>query len=163
YRDWSSDVCSSDLIQDILPLVLTRCYRLWDEDSRAFGVGWNHPYDILPVGTRNPYTFVNLIMPDGAAIHYDRISKGTGYADAVYEHTETATPFLHSEIAWNGDGWNLRFPDGSLMLFPENYSGPKPHHGSPTGMRDSGGHAIRFARDRDRNLEQLTSPAGHSI
>src|SRR5262245_27609581 len=42
------------LVQDDLPLVFTRCFRMWDTESRAFGIGWNHPYDILPVGTRNP-------------------------------------------------------------------------------------------------------------
>jgi YD repeat-containing protein len=134
-----------------------------DTVSRAFGNGWNHPYDILPTGSRNPYTFVNLIMPDGDTIHYDRISEGTGYADAVYEHTATTTPFLHSEFRWNGRGWDLRFPDGGLFQFPENYSGPLPHHGAPTLMQDGRGHAIQFRRDADRNLEQLTSPSGHFI
>jgi YD repeat-containing protein len=150
-------------VPDVIPLALTRCYRLWDGESRAFGVGWNHPYDILPVGSRNPYTYVDLIMPDGAAIHYDRISKGTGYADAVYEHTNTATAFLRSEFRWNGTGWDLRFTDGSVMRFPENYGGTQPHHGAPTEMRDGTGHAIQFARDGDRNLDKLTSPAGHAI
>ena len=150
-------------IPDVMPLALTRCYRLWDRDSRAFGIGWNHPYDILPVGSRNPYTYVDLIMPDGAAIHYDRISKGTGYADAVYEHTDTATAFLRSEFRWNGNGWDLRFTDGSVTKFPENYGGTLPHHGAPTEMRDGTGHAVQFTRDGDRNLDTLTSPAGHSI
>jgi YD repeat-containing protein len=106
---------------------------------------------------------VDIIMPDGAAIHYDRISKGTGYADAVYEHTDTATAFLRSEFRWNGVGWDLRFTDGSVMTFPENYGGTQPHHGAPTEMRDGTGHKIQFARDSDRNLDKLTSPAGHSI
>jgi len=150
-------------IPDVMPLALTRCYRLWDRESRAFGIGWNHPYDVLPVGSRNPYTYVNLIMPDGASIHYDRISKGTGYADAVYEHTDTATAFLRSEFRWNGLGWDLRFADGSVMTFPENYGGTQPHHGAPTEMRDGTGHKIQFARDSDRNLDKLTAPAGHSI
>lgn len=150
-------------VADLFPIAFTRCYRLWDSVSRAFGTGWNHPYDILPTGSRHPYTDVDLIMPDGDTIHYDRISEGTGYADAVYEHTATATPFLHSEIRWNGGGWDLRFPDGSLFLFPENYAGTRPHHGAPTAMRNSSGHAIALLRDRDRNLQQLTSPSGQAI
>jgi len=149
--------------EDELPLAFTRCFRMWDTNSRAFGIGWNHPYDILPVGSRNPYTYVDLIMPDGDAIHYNRISEGTGYADAVYEHTATKTPFLHSTFQWNGTGWDLRFADGALFLFPENYGGTRPHHGAPTAMEDGHGHAISFRRDHDRNLEQLTSPSGHVI
>jgi YD repeat-containing protein len=149
--------------EDALPLAFTRCFRMWDTTSRAFGIGWNHPYDILPVGSQNPYTFVDLIMPDGAPIHYVRISEGTGYADAVYEHTATTTPFLHSTFRWNGVGWDLRFPNGALFLFPENYAGTRPHHGAPTAMEDGHGHGIQFRRDRDRNLEQLTSSSGHVI
>jgi YD repeat-containing protein len=149
--------------EDDMSLAFTRCFRMWDTASRAFGIGWNHPYDILPVGSRNPYTYVNLIMPDGEGIHYARISEGTGYADAVYEHTATQTPFLHSTFRWNGTGWDLRFADGALFLFPENYSGTRPHHGAPTAMEDGHGHAIKFRRDRDRNLEQVTSPSGHVI
>jgi YD repeat-containing protein len=136
---------------------------MWDTESRAFGIGWNHPYDILPIGSRNPYTYVDLIMPDGDTIHYARISDGTGYADAVYEHTATMTPFLRSTFLWNGTGWDLRFADGALFLFPENYGGTRPHHGAPTAMEDGHGHAIQFRRDRDRNLEQITSPSGHVI
>jgi YD repeat-containing protein len=150
-------------VQDTLPLAFTRCFRMWDAQSRAFGVGWNHPYDILPVGTRNPYTYIDLIMPDGDPIHFNRISEGTGYADAVYEHTATTTPFFRSTMQWNGNGWDLRFADGALFLFPENYAGTRPHHGAPIAMEDGHGHAIQFQRDNDRNLVQLTSPSGHTI
>jgi len=150
-------------VDDEWPLGFTRCFRMWDTQSRAFGIGWNHPYDILPVGSRNPYTYVDLIMPDGDAIHYDRISEGTGYADAFYEHTATTTPFLHSTFNWNGAGWDLRFRDGALFLFPENYRGTKPHQGAPTAMQDARGRVIQVQRDGDRNLERLTSPSGHAI
>ena len=149
--------------EDDMPLAFTRCFRMWDTESRAFGIGWNHPYDVLPVGSRNPYTYVDLIMPDGDSIHYARISDGTGYADAVYEHRATTTPFLHSTFLWNGTGWDLRFADGALFLFPENYGGTRPHHGAPTAMEDGHGHAIQLRRDRDRNLEQITSPSGHVV
>jgi predicted Zn-dependent protease len=152
------------LVADVLPLVFTRCYWMWDELSRSFGVGWTHPYDILPVGSRNPYTYLDLLMPDGGLpLRFDRISAGTGYADAVYEHTASETPFRNSQIRWNGNGWDLRLQDGGLFLFPENYGGTKPHHGAATEVRDGQGHAIHFVRDGDRNLQLLTSPAGHFI
>jgi YD repeat-containing protein len=150
-------------VNDTPPLALTRCSRDFDSISRAFGIGWNHPYDILPAGSRNPYTYIDIIMPDGGLIHYNRISEGTGYADALYEHTATSTAFLHSEFQWNGDGWNLRFTDGSLFVFPENYSGTRANQGAPTEMRDGNGHLTRFQRDRGRNLERLTSPGGRFI
>jgi YD repeat-containing protein len=147
---------------DSMPLVLTRAYHSWDDVSRAFGVGGNHPYDILPVGSRTPYTFIDILMPDGGAIHYDRISKGFGYANAVFEH-HGRTAFFGSRFSWNGDGWDLRFPDGGLFLFPENYSGTRNNQGAPSRMDDGAGHRIVFQRDRDRRLLRLLSPSGVSL
>ena len=43
-------------------------------------MGGNLAYDVFPVGTRYPFTWIDLIFSDGARVHYDRISKGTGYA-----------------------------------------------------------------------------------
>src|SRR5690348_3941170 len=66
-------------VSDTMPLALTRTYRTWDNNKRAFGGGTNHPYDICPTGTRFPYTYVDLNLEDGRQIHFSRISKGTGY------------------------------------------------------------------------------------
>jgi YD repeat-containing protein len=147
---------------DDIPLALTRSHRNWDRISRAFGIGGNHPYDILPVGTRRPYTYLDLILADGTAIHFPRVSEGTGYADAVYEHSAN-TAFLGSAISWNGNGWTLRFADGGQFLFPENYAGVRPNQGALIEMQDAAGRRVRFERDRDRALQRLTSPAGHVI
>ncbi len=43
---------------------LTRTYRQWDTYIRAFGMGTNHPYDICPVGSRNPYTYSVYLFPE---------------------------------------------------------------------------------------------------
>ena len=150
-------------VHDVIPLVLTRSYRLWDSRSRSFGIGGNHPYDILQTGSRSPYTVMDLWTADGQGIHYERISEGTGYADALYEHTGQVTAFRGSRIKWNGNGWDVRFADGSLWLFPENYYGTRSNQGTPTEMRDGKGNVLRFQRDRDRNLERLISPGGHFI
>ena len=80
-------------ISDTMPLTLTRTYRPWDPQNRAFGVGTNHPYDICPTMTRFPYTYADLNLEDGRQIHFRRISKGTGFADAVFRHDETASEF----------------------------------------------------------------------
>jgi len=129
---------------DVIPLVLTRSYRIWDDLPRAFGTGTNHPYDTFTVGSRQPYTFIDLIFPDGYRVHYDRISQGTGYADAVYEHTATSTRFLRSRIQWNGNGWDLRFQDGTVYLFPEAYAAKKSADAALIGIRDAQGRAGAF-------------------
>ncbi len=157
-------VRTTDLfVPDAIPLVLTRAYRLWDEQPRAFGMGTNHPYDTYPFGSRQPYTFMKLVMADGSTIHFDRISRGTGYADAVYEHVETATPFLRSRVRWNGGGWDLQFPDGSLFVFPEAYAAKRGAEGALIEMRDGAGRAVKLNRDRRRNLLEAVAPGGGSI
>jgi YD repeat-containing protein len=150
-------------IPDVMPLSLTRTYRVWDERSRAFGIGANHPYDICPTGTRFPYTYLDLNLEDGRQIHFPRISTGTGYADAVYRHEETSSEFYGAQFSWNGDGWTLDFADRRVFLFPEAYAAKNCAQGATTEMRDEKGNRIQLKRDKVRNLEELVSPSGHAI
>ena len=145
-----------------MPLVLTRASHSWDTISRSFGIGGNHPYDILLYGSRFPYTFLALGMADGASLRYDRVSEGTDFANAVYEHYGQ-TAFFGSVMRWTGSGWELRFRDGSRFLFPENYSGTRSHQGAPFAMHDAAGRRIEFQRDRDRRLMRLVSPSGRFL
>lgn len=150
-------------VSDLMPLALTRTYRVWDFHARAFGAGTNHPYDICPTGTRFPYTYQDLNLEDGRPIHFRRISKGTGYADAVFRHDETSSEFYGAQDAWNGDGWTLKFRDGGRFLFPEAYFSKNYAQGAPFEMQDASGHRVQLKRDKQRNLEQLISPSGRTI
>jgi YD repeat-containing protein len=150
-------------IQDSVPLNLIRTFRPWDNVPRAFGIGANHPYDICPTGNRYPYTYMDLFLEDGNSVHFDRVSEGTKYADAVYKHYETSAEFYGSKISWNGNGWNLNFNDGSLYIFPEAYNAKNFAQGAATEMRDAKGNRTLLHRDASRNLEELVSPSGHKI
>src|SRR6266403_5961451 len=150
-------------VPDVMPLVLTRTYRPWFLFVRAFGVGANHPYDICPTGTRFPYTYEYLNLEDDRRIYFPRISKGTGYADAVFRHSETSSEFYGAQDAWNGNGWTLDFPDRRRFLFPESYNARTFAQGAPTDMSDGVGRHILINRDPVRNLKQLVSPSGHVI
>lgn len=150
-------------IFDVMPLSLTRTYRPWDSHSRAFGVGTNHPYDICPTGTRFPYTYMDINLEDGRRIHFPRISKGTGYADAVFRHDETSSEFYGAQVAWNGNGWTLDFRDGRRFMFPESYRAKTFAQGAPFEMQAADGRRIQFKRNKQRNLEQLISPSGRTI
>jgi YD repeat-containing protein len=145
------------------PLSLTRTYRVWDLYRRAFGIGTNHPYDICPTGTRFPYTYMDLNLEDGRQIHFRRISKGTGYADAVFRHDETSSEFYGAQIAWNGNGWTLNFRDGRRVLFPEAYSAKTYAQGAAFEMQEADGHRTKLRRSERRNLEQLISSSGRTI
>jgi YD repeat-containing protein len=150
-------------VPDVMPLSLTRTYVVWDYHSRAFGVGGNHPYDIAPTGTRFPYTYQDLNLENGYQIHMPRVSKGTGYADAVFRHSDTSSEFYGAQDAWNGNGWTLTFRDGRKFYFPEAYYAKNLAQGAATEMADAQGHRIELKRDKVRNLQELISLSGRTI
>jgi YD repeat-containing protein len=154
-------------INDVFDVPLTRSYRSRDwvhsNPVHAFGLNSNHPFDIAPVGTRNPYTHQLLVLEDGEFLYFDRISKGTGYADALYMHTETSTNFYEATQQWNGNGWTMKLADGSEILFPESYSAKNMAQGAPFEMRDPQGHRLELNRDGQRNLQEIRTPHGHWI
>src|SRR5207245_9952405 len=120
---FAKQICISPMCFEV---PLTRSYDSSDwvhsNPVHAFGKNSNHPYDIVPVGTRNPYTYQMILLEDGDFLYFDRISKGTGYADAVYQHTETYTRFYNATQTWNGNGWTMKLADGWEIRFPEAYS-----------------------------------------
>jgi YD repeat-containing protein len=145
------------------PLTVTRCYRAWDTHSRTLGRNTALSWDLFPVGSRQPYTYIDVVPCDGYSFRYERISKGTGYADAVYEHRLTNTSFLGSRISWNGNGWDLKLRDGSLYLFPESYYAKKPVDGALIGFRDNKGIVVKMQREERRNLKKISTADGRSI
>lgn len=107
------------VVRDVMPLTLTRTYRTGDSGSRPFGIGATHPYAMF-LWSANQYQEADLILPDGKRIHYVRTSSGTGWTDAVFEHTASPTGFYKSTIVWNGNGWDLTLKDGTVYVFGEN-------------------------------------------
>jgi YD repeat-containing protein len=155
---------TSDLfVAGKIPLAATRCYRSWDNTARTLGRNTALSWDLFPIGSRQPYTYVEIITCDGQRLRYERISKGTGYADAVYEHRETATPFLGSRFSWNGNGWDLKLRDGALYFFPESYYAKKPVDGALIGFHDANGLALKLERGERRNLKKIIAPDQRSI
>ncbi len=150
-------------VPDVMPLSLTRTYVSWDYHRRAFGMAANHPYDICPTGDHFPYTYMDMNLEDGSAVHMQRISKGTGYADAVFRHDQSSSEFFGAQTAWNGNGWTLTFHDGRKFYFPDSYNAKNCAQGAPTLMQDPQGHRIELNRDSNRNLQELISPGGHRI
>jgi YD repeat-containing protein len=153
--------------EDGLDVPLTRAYTSDDWISanpvHAFGRNSNHPYDIAPLGTRNPYTEQELVLEDGDIVYFKRISPGTGFGDAVFLHTDTSTRFYSATTAWNGNGWTARLRDGSTIVFPESYNAKNLAQGAATEMTDAAGRKLELKRDDDRNLEKIVAPKGRWI
>jgi YD repeat-containing protein len=158
-----TDLFLNDVMK--VPLTRTYCSNEWVDRNpvHAFGRNTNHPYDIAPIGARNPYTYQMIVLEDGDFLYFDRISKGTGYADSVFQHTETSTRFYKATTRWNGHGWTTKLADGSEILFPESYNAQNLAQGAPYEMRDANGNSLELHRDGQRNLQEIEAPHGHSI
>jgi YD repeat-containing protein len=154
-------------LDDVFKVPLTRTYASneWVDRNpvHAFGRNSNHPYDIAPIGTRNPYTYQMIVLEDGDFLYFDRISKGTGYADSMFQHTETSTRFYKATTRWDGHGWTMRLADGSEVRFPESYNAKNLAQGAPYEMRDAKGNSVELHRDPQRNLQEIKTPHGHWI
>jgi RHS repeat-associated protein len=143
-------------LPDIIPIALTRTYRQGDTNSRRFGIGTTHPYQIR-LWNPGGYLETNLILPDGGRIHYVRISPGTGFADAVFEHTATQTEYYKSKITWNGNGWDLKLKNGMVYVFGDN---------APLqSIRDRYGNQLTITRPTGPtgNISRITSPNGRWV
>jgi RHS repeat-associated protein len=140
-------------LPDVMPVSLTRTYRPADSAVRAFGIGANHSYGIF-LWSAQQYQQVDLILPDGGRLHYLRTSSGTGYADAVFEHTTTPSAFYKSTIRWNGQGWDLALKDGTVYVFGNNapLQAIRDRYGNTTTVTHSSGQSGTITR--------VTSPNG---
>jgi len=150
-----------------IEIPLTRTYTSTDWLHRnhihAFGQNTNHAFDIAPVGSRNPYTYLLVLLEDGNFLFFSRVSKGTGYADAVYRHSETSTPYYKSTIAWNGRGWTMKLADDSTIVFPESYNASNMAQGAPIEMTGTNGAKLELHRDGKRDLQEIRSSSGEAI
>ena len=154
-------------ISDGFEVRLNRTYYSQDwfhlSHDHAFGINSNHPYDIAPVGTRNPYTEHEIVLEDGDFLYFPRISSGTGYSDAVYQHSETSSSFYKATTCWVGDGWETKLEDGSKIRFPEAYHARSLAQGAPNWMMDKHGDKAEMIRDPQRNLLEIRTPRGRWI
>jgi RHS repeat-associated protein len=153
-------------VADVIPIALTRTYRQNDSRMRAFGVGTSHEYEMFLVGATNPWTYVELILADGARLRYDRISAGSSFADAVFEHITTPGRFYKSTIRYAfgpSVGWDLRLRDGTVFSFPDSEGASTPRRAALVRIRDRNGNDVVLTRDANWNLTQITSKHGRWI
>jgi RHS repeat-associated protein len=151
------------VLEDVLPVSLTRTYRQADSVSRAFGIGTTHPFDIFLVGNTSAYSYAELVLPDGSVIRYNRTSSGTGYSTAVFIHTDTTSMFYGSVMAWNGAGWTITLRNGTVYVFPDGFSASRPQQAALISIKDRHNNIIVFNRDGSGNLNRITTPNGRWI
>jgi len=153
-------------IIDDLPVTLTRTYnsREWAHRNpvHAFGRNANHRYDIVPLGTRNPYTYQVIFFEDGDSLYFPRISPGTSYADAAYRHSESSGAYYGAVEQWEGQGWKLKRTDGLTVRFPDSYNATNTAQGAPYEILGPKGRLV-LKRNKVRDLEEIITEHGHFI
>lgn len=156
-------------LPDIIPISLTRTYISNDSRSRSFGIGATDSFDIFMVGDTNPYTYQELILPNGARVRFDRISSGTDMNSAVYVSTSAQTAFYGARLSATQDptlpgDWKLLLNDGTIYSFPDAMNLTNPPCQSLVGVRDRYGSTIKIDRSPTTcYLSKITSPNGRTI
>ncbi|UMR29608.1 DUF6531 domain-containing protein [Massilia sp. MB5] len=152
------------VVDDVLPLRVSRSYRPRDLASRGFGIGANLEYDYFLVGDTNPWTYQELILPDGGRLRYKRISAGTGTGDAVYLHTSSPTRYYGSVLRYKSIScyWELKLKDGTAICFPDAINSPVARAAAATSLSDRYGNTLTFTRTSN-NLTRVASPSGRYI
>ncbi|HZM83370.1 MAG TPA: RHS repeat-associated core domain-containing protein [Candidatus Limnocylindrales bacterium] len=157
------------VVDDVVPLEITRTYQQSDIGRRPFGIGVNSNYDLY-LYSQQQWVEADLVLPDGGKVHFRRITPGSSgtneFRSAVFRADPTPTEFKGSILAWNGDGWDLRLRDGTTYVIGNE---------SPLqAIRDKFGNTVTITRapaapeadGRARAkgpITQVTSPNGRKI
>jgi len=156
-------------VADVVPINFTRTYISNDIQSRAFGLGATDNYDIFFIGFADPFSFQELILPDGQRIRFDRVSPGTDANSAVYAAIAVPGEFYGAVLAFNSDpslpgAWTLSLKNGTVMSFPLLSSTASIFCQGVLQIKDRYGNITKI--DRDPNtcvLQRVTSPNGRYL
>jgi RHS repeat-associated protein len=142
-------------VRDTISAVARRTYRQGDGNSYAFGIGTTMDYDLrLWTSTPGEYQQVDLVLPDGARVHYVRTSDGDGYSNAVFEAQTSPGRFYKSTITFVNNQWDLRLKDGTIYHFPQ--------YGGLQWIKDRYGNKLTITHTQGPtgNVTQVTTPHG---
>ena len=149
----------------MIPIVVSRHYRQGDTSQgvRAFGLNTQIPYQMFLTGDGTNYSYAELNLADGGRVRFERISSGTGYTDAVMEHTATPTTWYKARLTWNpAHGWEIALKDGTVYEFIVGNPGSM-----LTAIRDRLGNRLTVYRPpfgtHNYQFTRITSPNGRWV
>ncbi|HVH29112.1 MAG TPA: cytochrome c oxidase assembly factor Coa1 family protein [Vicinamibacterales bacterium] len=148
---------------DDATFAFVRKYRPRDEVSRSFGVGASDSYDIFPVGDSQTFSWIELILEDGARVPYKRTSPGKGVAGArLRADAHMGNPFSLSSLEWRA-GWDLSTTEGWTYRFPPSGPGRTWQKSALIEILGHGGRKFTVQRDAAGNLQEVRAPDGASV
>ena len=142
------------IVRGTPPLVLHRTYRSGFNVQREFGIGATHNGGRLLEGDPDRFQWVEFAASDSALIRFERISPGTSYTNAMFEHRSSPSEWQGAKLGWTGTGWAARRRDGSVMMFQGCGQGGAPHCWI-LWERDADGHRIDYRRDATGRLLRI--------
>jgi YD repeat-containing protein len=141
-----------------------RKYKTGSDVRGPFGVGAAHSYELLPVGDSATFSTMELVMPDGRRVHYDRTSKGTGWTDAKFRaRAYMGDPFSQSTMAWNTGGWDITTRDHWTYRFPSSGPGRTWPQSALIGISSASGQAFAMRRGDQGDLAEVRAPDGGTL
>jgi hypothetical protein len=144
-----------DLIVHGTPTVfLRRTYRSGFHVQREFGIGTTHNGGLLLEGDAERFQWVQMGSPNGAHVRFERISSGSSYANALFEHRSSPSEWQGARLGWTGTGWAVRSQDGAVLFFQGCGHGDAPHCWI-LWERDADGHRVDYTRDADGRLRRI--------
>jgi hypothetical protein len=159
YSRASTDV----FVPDSIPINFARTQRTGDDRSRSFGFGGMTSYDMFIIGDTEKFTWVALVMPDGAWARFTRISPGTSY-DGAFEDQNDPGEWHGAQVSWNHAGhWDVRMANGTLFTVLGCNSNSKPGQCAVTAIQNAVGERLNIQRDREGNILRITSPHGRFV
>jgi YD repeat-containing protein len=138
--------------------VWRRTYLSGDRVSRHFGIGTTHNAEWYLIGDSQRFAWAELIRDDGSRIHFDRLTPGQSYGNAVYGHTATPTEYYGALLGWTGLGWRLRLRDSRVLSFKGCGPGADDVC-SLVAMGDADGNRVVFTRNQRGLVKQVTTGA----
>ncbi len=162
------------VLQDVIPISLTRTYRPNDSWSRPFGIGSSHPYEMFLGGDGNGFgttAYIDLILPDSTRIHFVGVGSPTY---TTYLHSAAGTPWYGATISLTPSNPNnyplpsgiyLQTKDGTIYAFPDAPGSVNPGCQALIQITDRYGNRVQVSRNTDANctIAQITSPSGRYI
>jgi YD repeat-containing protein len=116
------------------------------------------------IGDVEHFSWVALVLANGSQIRYGRVSPGKGFADAVFEDRASPGKFLGSRISWNQYGsWTVALRDGTEFTVQGCGAKSKPGQCAVSEVKNAQGERLTVQRDRDGNIQRITSPHGHFL
>jgi RHS repeat-associated protein len=154
-------------LPDVIPISLTRVYRNSDSASRNFGIGTTLPYDMFIVGNLNDFSWIELVLPTGGRVRFDR-TVGNSWEASTLQCVTSPGPFYGAIFSNNGTGnggWVITLRDGTILKFIQpGFFGAQNYQGvALTSITDRNGNQVNILRNSNNYITQIQSPNGRWI